>query len=60
EDWFELALAVYQKKFPTPLSETKDRYKERARRQRFLLYRGFSTEHFGYALEQSASDCTNG
>ncbi|MCG8316308.1 MAG: recombination regulator RecX [Pseudomonadales bacterium] len=58
EDWYELALAVYQKKFRSPLSETKDPYKDKAKRQRFLLYRGFTAEQFAYALEQGESDCT--
>lgn len=49
EDWFEQALAAYEKKFKTPLERD---LKERARRQRFLAYRGYSGDQIAYALEQ--------
>lgn len=46
-DWFELAEAVYRRKFgEVPPADVK----ERARRSRFMQYRGFSVEHFS-ALE---------
>ncbi len=41
EDWFELAAQVYNKKFSdTPLEDTK----EKARRIRFMVSRGFTPE----------------
>jgi regulatory protein len=46
-DWFELAAGVYQKKFG---SEPPDGMKERAKRQRFMLYRGFSHEQIAEAM----------
>lgn len=46
-DWFECALLAYQKKYgSTPVDE----FKERARRMRFLQYRGFSHEHIDAVL----------
>ena len=47
-DWFELAEAAYGKKFG--LSGV-DELKEKARRVRFMEYRGFTREHFGHLLE---------
>ncbi|CAH0534342.1 Regulatory protein RecX [Vibrio stylophorae] len=53
-DWFELARATYLRKYsqwgeclPTPIVDAKDRSK----RMRFLLYRGFSFDQVQYALE---------
>ena len=42
-DWFELAAEVLEKKFGGLPAED---LKERARRGRFMQYRGFSLEHF--------------
>jgi len=42
-DWYTLAAEVYHKKFG--LAAARD-IKEKARRVRFLQYRGFSAEHF--------------
>lgn len=56
QDWFELARQVYLKKFPDALSSDP---KDRARRQRFLHYRGFTGDQIGYALEQGHQECTN-
>ena len=42
-NWFDLAAEVLEKKFGgLPVEDIK----ERARRQRFMQYRGFSLEHF--------------
>ena len=49
EDWFELARSAYEKKFRSPMSTDP---KERARRQRFLAYRGYNGDQIAYALEQ--------
>lgn len=49
-DWFVRAEQVYQKKYRSPITAS-DR-KERAKRQRFMSYRGFSMDHISYALEQ--------
>jgi regulatory protein len=55
-DWFELALNAYEKKFRQPPGPDR---KERARRQRFLAYRGYSGDQIAYALEQGHQECTN-
>ena len=46
-DWFTLAESVFRKKFgePSPVE-----LKERARRARFMQYRGFDSEHFQHLL----------
>lgn len=55
-DWFEQARLAYEKKFRTPV--TKD-LKDKARRQRFLLYRGYTSDQISYALEYGHRECTN-
>ena len=53
-DWYELAAEVLQRKFRTPLNNALPRdqqLKERARRQRYLAYRGFSADAIQSALE---------
>ena len=40
-DWFECARKTYKKKFDSEITDVKDY----ARRVRFLVYRGFETEH---------------
>lgn len=55
-DWFEQALNVYEKKFKTPMPQD---HKERAKRQRFLQYRGYSSDQISYAIEQGHQECTN-
>lgn len=53
-DWFELATETLQRKFRAPISEAWPRdqqLKERARRQRYLAYRGFPADAVQYALE---------
>jgi regulatory protein len=46
-DWFTLAERVFRKKFgePSPVE-----MKERARRARFMQYRGFDSEHFQHLV----------
>jgi regulatory protein len=46
-DWYELVVAVTNKKYG--LEPAVD-MKEKARRSRFLQYRGFSAEHIAHAL----------
>lgn len=48
-DWFELAAREYQKRFSNHEIGSP---KERAKRIRFLLYRGFNHDQVSYALEQ--------
>ncbi len=46
-DWFELAEAAYRKKFgERPIEDMKDR----AKRQRFMQYRGFTHEQIAEAM----------
>lgn len=52
-DWFDCATQVYEKKFghcQWP-DEQSDVQKERARRARFMQYRGFEPDHFMHLLE---------
>ena len=52
-DWFDRAEQVYEKKFagtPWP-DERAAQQKERARRARFMFYRGFDADHFMHLLE---------
>lgn len=52
-DWFALAREVAQRKFgSSPATEQKDR----AKRMRFLQYRGFNFEQIKYALNSSDID----
>ncbi|WP_087018121.1 regulatory protein RecX [Thaumasiovibrio subtropicus] len=54
-DWFEQARVTAQRKFGSQVQRTKDRQvemKEKAKRFRFLQYRGFDFEQSNYALEQ--------
>lgn len=52
-DWFALAREVAQRKFgSSPATEQKDR----AKRMRFLQYRGFNFEQIKYALNSSGID----
>ncbi|MEE2731386.1 MAG: regulatory protein RecX [Pseudomonadota bacterium] len=47
-DWFEQALATYQRRFGTDPSTD---LKVRAKQMRFLQYRGFSLDQIRYALD---------
>ncbi len=48
-DWFELADEARCKRFG---EQSPDDFKERAKQQRFLLYRGFSHEHITESLKK--------
>lgn len=52
-DWFEQALATYQKKYGR--AECDD-FKEKAKRYRYMQYRGFSPDQIKYAMEAQAQD----
>ncbi|MCW8128323.1 regulatory protein RecX [Microbulbifer halophilus] len=58
-DWFALAAEQLQRKFRTPVSAALSReqqLKERARRQRYLAYRGFPADAIHWALDAEESD----
>nr|WP_255771507.1 regulatory protein RecX [Microbulbifer guangxiensis] len=62
-DWYQLAAEVLQRKFRSPVSEVLPRdqqLKERARRQRYLAYRGFPSDAIHWALDAAASDLYSG
>lgn len=51
-DWFELAKTAYQKKYADkPVTD----YKERAKRYRYMQYRGFSPDQISYAMDDDSS-----
>lgn len=53
-DWFQLAEETLQRKFRQPIDDAQPRehqLKERARRQRYLAYRGFPADAIQCALE---------
>jgi regulatory protein len=52
-DWFEQALNTYQKKYGDSPCED---YKERAKRFRFMQYRGFNSDQIKYAMQDQSSD----
>ncbi|QHQ40738.1 regulatory protein RecX [Microbulbifer hydrolyticus] len=64
-DWFELALEQLQRKFRRPIDPSLERQqemKERARRQRYLAYRGFLSDAIQYAIAEldAAGDSGHG
>jgi len=57
-DWFALAAEQLRRKFRTPVSAALPReqqLKERARRQRYLAYRGFPADAIHWALDAADS-----
>ncbi|MBB3061692.1 RecX family transcriptional regulator [Microbulbifer rhizosphaerae] len=57
-DWFALAAEQLQRKFRSPVSSALPRdqqLKERARRQRYLAYRGFPADAINWALDAEES-----
>lgn len=54
QDWFELALVTYQKKYRNNLKVEEETFKlnqkERAKRYRFMSYRGFTQEQIHFAI----------
>ena len=62
-DWFALAAEQLQRKFRSPVNSALPRdqqLKERARRQRYLAYRGFPTDAIHWALDAEESDLYSG
>lgn len=57
-DWFGLAEQTYRKKFSAPIEgdDRNERLKERAKRIRFMQYRGFESDHYEWLLEERSSD----
>ncbi|WP_323847281.1 regulatory protein RecX [Microbulbifer magnicolonia] len=58
-DWYTLAAEQMQRKFRTPVSAALPRaqqLKERARRSRYLAYRGFPADAINWALDVKESD----
>ncbi|SHG01147.1 regulatory protein [Microbulbifer donghaiensis] len=58
-DWFALAAEQLQRKYRTPISAALPRerqLKERARRSRYLAYRGFPADAINWALDAEESD----
>ncbi|WP_236250612.1 regulatory protein RecX [Microbulbifer sp. ALW1] len=56
-DWFALAAEVLQRKFRgaiNPALPRDQQFKERAKRQRYLAYRGFSSDAIAWAID---ADC---
>lgn len=52
-DWFELACATYDKRFgDKPIADMKDK----AKRLRFMQYRGFSMDEVNHAMAQNDED----
>ncbi|WP_233998566.1 regulatory protein RecX [Microbulbifer pacificus] len=54
-DWFQLALELLQRKFRRPVDPgvtREEQLKERARRQRYLAYRGFFADAIQFALAE--------
>ena len=48
-DWFELAQEAYNKKYSTTPANLE--YKDKAKRVRYLMYRGFSYEQIDFAMQ---------
>ena len=48
-DWFELAQEAYNKKYSTTPANLE--YKEKAKRVRYLMYRGFSYDQINFAMQ---------
>ncbi|CCQ09789.1 putative regulatory protein, inhibitor of RecA recombinase and coprotease activities [Pseudoalteromonas luteoviolacea B = ATCC 29581] len=48
-DWFEQACNTYNKKFSDPLD--KKNYQEKAKRQRYMVGRGFGFDEIEYAMQ---------
>jgi regulatory protein len=49
-DWWALAETVFRKKFGEPVRVD---LKEKARRMRFMQYRGFAADHYQHLLDGS-------
>ncbi len=53
-DWYQLAQSAYNKKFSNN-NESLD-YKEKAKRMRYLSYRGFNRDQIEFAMQPNPSD----
>lgn len=54
-DWFAQAQSTYDKKYGSKPLDKKD-FKEKAKRFRFMQYRGFSPDQINYAIEHQSND----
>lgn len=55
-DWFELALNTYQRRYgknPITNIHKKEHTKEKAKRLRFMQYRGFTMDQITYAMSET-------
>jgi regulatory protein len=48
-DWFELAQDAYNKKYSNTPADLE--YKDKAKRVRYLMYRGFSYDEIDFAMQ---------
>ena len=60
-DWFEQAESTYQRKFADKPMDVKQLgrdkfYKEKAKRYRYMSYRGFNPDEIKYSMENQSSD----
>ena len=57
-DWFAIAEDVYDRKFAGKsfASDWDSKQKDRAKRARFMVYRGFSPSHFMHLLEAKSDE----
>lgn len=53
-DWYQLAQSAYNKKF-SKINTSLD-YKEKAKRMRYLSYRGFNHDQIEFAMQSNPSD----
>ena len=53
-DWFELALETYQRKYGS--GDKQLDYKEKAKRVRYMMYRGFGYEEINFAMQATIGD----
>ena len=58
-DWFELALSTYVKRYGTGSQPKSMDIKEKAKRMRFMQYRGFTMEQVAYAMEEAMDEAGN-
>lgn len=55
-DWFELALGTYVKRYGSGTQVKSMDIKEKAKRMRFMQYRGFTMEQVDYAMDEAANE----
>lgn len=57
-DWFELALSTYERRYgqkPVANIHAKEHTKEKAKRLRFMQYRGFTMDQISYAIDETGN-----